>query len=276
MSIYFDQLFEDGCTMSSASYTLFGYLALKCVPDRPERDMFPLSRAALGAWKGSRGGTSRVGMAPQVIFHFAWYCVLHLEWDAAAAVLLQYDLYARPSEILQLRGRDLIPSVSAFNSPWGVLLGNSEFGETTKSGAQDDVVLADSPHRTWANKLLKHIGKLYIGHDDRIFQISLPQYEQLFRNFSKQSGLKMSLFTPHVVRHSGPSFDLINEYRTIETIQARGRWVSPHSAARYRKPGRLLMTAANLPASLRTYTEEPLHSALHRILSHSWAPPSDP
>lgn len=138
MSIYFDQLFEDGCT-------LFGYIALKSVPDRPERDMFPLSRAALGAWRGSRAGSSRVGMVPQVIFHFAWYCVQQCEFDAATAALLQYDLYARPSEILQLRGRDLIPAVPAFHSPWGVLFGNADYGETTKSGSRDDVVLPDSP-----------------------------------------------------------------------------------------------------------------------------------
>jgi hypothetical protein len=36
---------------------------------------------------------------------------------AATAAFLQFDLYARPSEILQLRGRDLIPSVAAFKSP---------------------------------------------------------------------------------------------------------------------------------------------------------------
>lgn len=163
MSIYFDQLFEDGCTLSTASYTLFGYIALKCIPDRPERDMFPLSRSALGAWRGSRAGSSRVGMVPQVIFHFAWYCVQLQQIHAATAALLQFDLYARPSEILQLRGRDLIPSVAAFQSPWGVLFGNSDFGECTKAGAQDDVVLADSPHRPWCKNILKHLGKFLAG-----------------------------------------------------------------------------------------------------------------
>eukprot|EP00435_Cladocopium_sp_Y103_P003230 s1575_g1.t1 len=271
MSIYFDHLFEDGCAMSAASYTLFGYLALKAIPDRPERDMFPLSRSALGAWRGSRAGSSRVGMVPQVIYHFACFCVRQSEYDAALAVLLQYDLYARPSEILQLCGRDLVPSVHAFQSPWGVLFGNSDCGETTKSGAQDDVVLADSPHRQWANKLLKHLGKFFAGQDVKIFQTTLPQYEQLLRNFSKQSGLRQGLFTPHVVRHSGPCFDLINEYRDFDAIQARGRWISPHSAARYRKPGRLLMTAASLPPKFRTFTEEPLHSALHRTSSATGA-----
>ena len=118
--------------------------------------------------------------------------------------------------------------------------------------------------------------KISCWKDAKVFQLTLPQYETLFRDFSKQSGLKAGLFTPHVIRRSGPSFDLINKYRDIDTIQSRGRWASAQSAARYRKPGRLLMTAANLPHKFRAYIEVPLHSALQQILSCSWALPRDP
>ena len=143
-------------------------------------------------------------------------------------------------------------------------------------GAQDDVVLADSPHRPWCRFILKHLGKYLVDSDSKIFQLTLAQYEQLFRDFSKQSGLKPGLFTPHVLRHSGPSFDLINKYCDIDTIQSRGRRASAQSAARYSKPGRLLMTAAKLPVKFRAYTEVPLHSAPQQILSFSWALPSAP
>ena len=99
--------------------------------------MFPLSRAALAAWRGSRAGGSRVGMVPQVIFHFAAFCIHNKATDAAAAaVLLQYDLYTRPSEILNLRGRDIIPSVHAFNSPWGILLGTLSLRNRPKLAQQ--------------------------------------------------------------------------------------------------------------------------------------------
>ena len=233
--------------------------------------MFPLSRAALGAWRRSRAGGSRVGMVPQVIFFFSAFCVEQGEMDAAGAVLLQYDLYTRPSEILNLRGRDIVPAVSAFGTAWGILIGNAEFGETTKTGNSDDVVLTDSPHRAWANTLLKHIGAHMAGLDRKVFNINLAQYENLFRVFSKKFGLRPGLFTPHVIRHSGPSFDLINEHRSFEAIQARGRWATSQSASRYRKPGRLLMTAAKLPPKFRAYTEAPLQQALQRLLIFSWA-----
>ena len=132
------------------------------------------------------------------------------------------------------------------------------------------MVLADSPHRSWANKLLRAIGRQVKQQDTKVFDLTLAQYEQLFRDFSKAVGLKTGLFTPHVVRHSGPSFDLINEYRSFEAIQARGRWAAPSSVNRYRKPGRLLMTAATLPKMFRTYTETPLHKALGLLLCTHW------
>ena len=62
--------------------------------------MFLLSRSALGAWRGSRAGSSRVDMVPQVIFHFAWFCIQVKQVHAVTTIFLQFDLYIRPSEIL--------------------------------------------------------------------------------------------------------------------------------------------------------------------------------
>lgn len=53
------------------------------IPDKAERDAFPLSWAALAAWEGSRAGASRVGVVPQVIDHFAACCVGNGCFDAA-------------------------------------------------------------------------------------------------------------------------------------------------------------------------------------------------
>lgn len=57
-------------------------------------------------------------MPPQVVFSFANFCIKHDARLAAAAVLLQYDLYLRPSEVLSISGRDIVRPVVAFGSPW--------------------------------------------------------------------------------------------------------------------------------------------------------------
>ena len=56
---------------------------------------------------------------------------------------------------------DIVKAVQAFGTPCGVLFGNADFGSVTKTGATDDVVLADSPHRPWCNDLLKFFVPLH-------------------------------------------------------------------------------------------------------------------
>ena len=270
MSVYFNDLFCDGEGINFASYTLFGWIALKMLPDKPERDLLPLARAALSAWRGLRPQRARVGVPPVVIHGFVSFCLKLGEVQAAVAALIQHDLYARPSEIVHLRGRDLVPPVRALNSHWGVVLGNSDFDEQTKTGTMDDVVLADSSHRPWCNKLLRHIsqGRLHLNHD--VFSLTLARYEDLCRQFSKQYRLQAGVFTPHTIRHSGPSYDAIHHLRTLSEIQQRGRWSCPGSVARYKRPGRLLLQASRLPPAFQSSSAFDLASSLTDIFSTSW------
>ena len=270
MSTYFNEQFEDDRSFSLGSYTLYGWIALKMVPTVPERDLLPLSRAALAAWKSQRPGNTRVGVPPQVIFAFAKFCVQRGCIHAAVAALLQYDLYARPSEILQISSLDLVFPVRGMSGHWGVIFGNSDRGERTKTGAIDDIVLADSMHRSWCNKLLQHVGTRARHHSCHIFNITLGQYEGWFRRFCLHFQLEAGAFSPHTVRHSGPSFDAIHRHRTLPEIQQRGRWESASSVARYKKPGRLLLQASRLPVALREYDANVLQSALSTIMSQSW------
>ena len=270
MAIYFNALFDDGEPMNTASYTLFGWIALRVIPHSPERDLMPLSRAALTAWRGACTSKMRVGLPPQVIYRFAAFCVSLNEHWAAAAVLLQYDLYARPSEILSVKGRDLVPPVPSMCLHWGVIFGNADHDEVTKAGSSDDVVLANSPHRGYAQKILQRFGKLFLHQDLPLFRGTLAQYESLFRKFSKQYKLKKSIFTPHCIRHSGPSFDAIHNHRTLAEIQSRGRWACQASVNRYKKPGRLLLEASKLPSALTDVKISVLHDTLSSVLSHTW------
>ena len=126
MSIYFHELFEADSSFNLASHTLFGWIALKMVPKQAERLLLPLARSALASWKSERPGETRVGVPPQVVMAFACYCVKHGCFQAAVAALMQYDLYARPSEILCIVGSDIVAPVRGMSNAWGVVFGNSE------------------------------------------------------------------------------------------------------------------------------------------------------
>ena len=77
--------------------------------------------------------------------------------QAAAALLLQLDTYARPSEIICLQRCDVIRPVSRQCNFWEFIAGNSETGGLTKTRTQDDTVLLDSLDRDYAPRLLKQI-----------------------------------------------------------------------------------------------------------------------
>lgn len=270
MSCYFNCLFEDDAPYNEGSYTLFGWIALKAIPRQPERELLPLARAALSAWRAARPGTTRVGVPPQVIFHFARYCVKHSEIHAAVAALLQFDLYARPSEILDISGVDLVRPVKSLSDTWGIILGNADRERRTKTGATDDIILADSPHRLWCGRLLQHVARGCLNIDVPVFSLTLAKYEDLFRHFSSLFKLPAGTFTPHTIRHSGPSFDAIHKFRTLTEIQQRGRWASPSSVQRYKKPGRLLLHASRLPDALKNDDPRIIQAALTDILRCPW------
>lgn len=152
------------------------------------------------------------------------------------------------------------------------MFGNSEFSRPRKKGTFDDAVFADSTCRPWCGDLIKRIYRC-LGHNSRpVFQITLSQYESKFRFFSKNFKLPSGSFFPHVLRHSGPSFDVIHCHRSLAQVQARGRWASSSSVARYRKPGRLLLQATKFPIRLQNYSSALSKSALATLLS-KWIPP---
>lgn len=247
LSVYFADLFEDGATYNTASYTLFGYILLKSDSDQPERSLYPRARQALKGWSSKCPQSSRTGADPQIWFLLASYIADHSP-PMAAALLLQLDTYTRPSEILSLRFRDVIRPVSKACCYWGIIIGNSEFGEKTKAGLQDDTVLLNSLDRTYAPDILKMVSKHCTGKSDLIFgHITLAQYEEAFRDASRSCGLQHFSFVPHSVRHSGPSIDFLHKSRTAEEIQTRGRWKAAKSTHRYQKPGQMLARMRKIP-----------------------------
>ena len=80
--------------------------------------------------------------------------------QASAAAAIQVDGYLRPGEVCNLRTTDVIrPRALAGKGygRWGVLLGNSAEGETTKTGQVDDTVIIGDKVRQWTASLLRSI-----------------------------------------------------------------------------------------------------------------------
>lgn len=262
---YIADLFDEGEPFNTGSYALYGYILLRVDEGTPEKDLFPRARGALKGWTSRRPQASRTGSDPLVWYLMADTLVL---WsvEAAAALLLQLDTYARPSEIVGLTRRDIISPVSRHCKYWGVIFGNSEVGELTKTGAQDDTVLLDSLDRSYAKDVITWVTKHCKSPAEPLFpHLDLSTYEKLFEKARKALKLQRFGLTPHEVRHSGPSADFLSRSRSGKEIQARGRWKSFKSVLRYQKPGQMQAKMNRLPADVWPKARLALPQVLRKI-----------
>ena len=184
---YFTDLFEDGAPYTSASYALFGCLLLRIDSELPERQLCPRACQALKGWQSKCPTSTRSGADPLIWYLMAEH-LCNICPQAAAALLLQLDTYARPSEILNVKRKDIVRPTSKHCKYWGIVFGNSESDELTKTNAQDDTVLQDSTDRSYAAILLERLFHATPSPDSFIFpDLSLAQYENHFTK-AKKSG----------------------------------------------------------------------------------------
>ena len=265
MACYFADLCEEGMTYNAASYTLFGYILLEANAPVPEKALFPKARGALKGWSSRFPQSSRTGADPLI-----WYLLaeemLKTSMEASAALLVQLDTYARPSEIVKLRRADVIRPVSKQCRFWGIIFGNSEFSEQTKVGLQDDTVLLDSFDRQFAATILELCYRSTSHPSDRLFPgLTLASYERVMKDATIEVGLGKFSFTPHGVRHTGPSIDFLQKARTAEQIMARGRWTCLKSVQRYQKPGRMLARMSKIPQHIWDQAKPSLDNVIKRL-----------
>ena len=265
---YFTDLFESGAPFNTASYTLFGYILLKtdeCVVDK---FLHPRARAALKGWSSRHPQGSRTGADPLIWFLIADH-IANKSPPAAAALLLQLDTYARPSEILKVKLRDVIAPSSRSCKYWGLIFGNSQYSEMTKTKQQDDTVLLDSLDRNYAPRVLKMVSSQCTQNEQLLFgAISLSQFEDLFKEARGAVGLASFSLTPHCVRHSGPSVDFLHRARSATEIQTRGRWKTQKSILRYQKPGQMLARMRKIPKEVWRKAESALTSTMRKLRQH--------
>ncbi|CAK0891907.1 unnamed protein product [Prorocentrum cordatum] len=160
--------------------------------------------------------------------------------EAADAAALAVDAYLRSAEVFALRAEDI---VDADDDVVAIKLGVQERNERTKTGVRQGVLI-DRPHiadMLRARKAAKKPGEL-------VFGCSVEAYRRALRKASDDIGI--AAFPAHSARHSGPSHDAAEGYRTVWAIQRRGRWASEKSVLRYMKTHALVAARAAVPAAV--------------------------
>ena len=245
---YLEMLFSDARHPVEGRYALHGYIFTHPVQHTVAKLRLPLAREALVGWVSRIPGRMR-DPAPE---HVIWLiCLTFLDMNMVAAALASaiiFDGYFRPSEVLDLDWR----SVARGRGAWAVVVGNSELGEVTKTKQQDDTVILGIGNRGWVVNAFRAWHSARGAPDSgRVFPLlTLAKLESLFRTATKKLGIAKFNVTPHVLRHSGPSNDVLQRRVTLPEVKKRGRWACDRSVARYEKSGRLLLKVQQMSAVL--------------------------
>ena len=101
--------------------------------------------------------------------------------------------------------------------------------------------LVDCRYHAWVHHTILTL--IFQAHrKTRLFgSLTLAQYERCF-----QQGMKALDITPHVIRRSGASNDLVQGRKTLKQIQKHGRWACCKSCRRYEKGALILQATAKL------------------------------
>ncbi|CAE8612690.1 unnamed protein product, partial [Polarella glacialis] len=236
------QQYEAGCQSWEGSYLVYGHQLLRHTG--LDSSCLPESKKALKGWKTGAPGRMRLPYPEEVILDVADFALGAGDGEAAMAIALQLDGYFRPSEVLNLTVKQVMPPARkagrAYAKAWGIVLAPAEDEKPTKTGQFDDSVLIGDIQHEWLGPLLELLIKNKTPEDKLFPSLSLASYERLFRDAMQKRYNKCIHVTPHSVRHSGPSNDKFHKRRSLLQIQKRGRWASPKSVARYEKEALLL------------------------------------
>ncbi|CAK0802132.1 unnamed protein product, partial [Prorocentrum cordatum] len=110
-------------------------------------------------------------------------------------------------------------------------------------GLKESLVL-DSIDLPWLGDLLAGLRR---GQSDRLlFGFKRALLGPALAKAAKAVRLEKLKITPHHMRHSGPSHDILFKRRSLPTVKARGRWLSGRTVRRYEAHGRLLQQQAQV------------------------------
>ena len=253
MTQFIHELCEDGRCFTDASYAVFGWIALRSDLHMAEKEQLPFAKQALKGWKSRFPPTSRAGVDLQLWDLVALQCARKMQFETAAAILIQGDTYLRPCELLALKKTNILqPQAVRRPEVWGVIIAPFEDGEPTKAGEFDDVVLFNTQQRLDTSAVVKSVFSANRGHAQLFPHLTYKKYCEQISQAAASLGLSALHLTPHILRHSGASHDAYHNIRDSQQIQERGRWKASRSVQRYKKPGRMLLQHGKVPRATWT------------------------
>ncbi|CAE7252533.1 AMY1.1 [Symbiodinium necroappetens] len=243
---YFDDMFLQGSSLAVGEKTIaaveFRFIEAKKGLLR--------ARRALKGWRKLRPPTSRLPLPKPVTYGIAMVLIAKGHRDMGVKTLVDFDLYLRPGESLDVRAKHVVrpvPKSGKQYQKYAVIIRDQELGRPDKTGTFDNTILLDNPEtESWLGPHLHRMARKVTG-ESPVFQFSSEAFRKQFQSAAEAIGLKH--LHPYQLRHGGASEDLNSRIRDHVAVRERGRWKTDSSLRRYAKTGKLQKMLGELKVS---------------------------
>ena len=176
----------------------------------------------------------------------------------ALMIILLFETYLRPSELLALTPEQIIEGVPNAQGAarWLTLLVHpEEHGVTNKVNEYDHSVPLDlQRHQFLVEPLISWTRRRPAGA--RLWTVEYPELAHMFSLAVQHASVDVLRPTLYGLRHGGASHDRSVRCRGLPEVQSRGGWRSFSSVRRYEKHGRLGAQLNKLAAKVRLRADQ--------------------
>ena len=184
--------------------------------------------------------------------------LIRMKQDVAALmVIILFETYLRPSELLAMKVDQIVPGspAAAGAARWLTFLVHpEEQGITNKVNEYDHSVPLDLPRQQF---LVRPILRWVRGRplDGRLWELDHAMLATFFSKAVTTAGVEVLRPTLYGLRHAGASHDRSVRARGLPEVQSRGGWRSFSSVRRYEKHRRLGAQLMKIDAAKRRHAE---------------------
>jgi len=241
---FFDSMYLEGYGPAVGRNALYGWIFFRTSLDSRQKHLFPRASRALKGWVKCAPQQVRDPLPYGVVCLIVQYFLRCGHTLAAAACLWQFDTYFRPSEVISLNSADIVPPAPAagrlYRHRWTVLVGNQIRRVRTKTRVVDGSIELGGSVRPYMRDIAAELARISAPNSRVFAELSLNDYEGLFRRAAKALNIMQLGVCPHALRHGGASHDAFSKARTLTEIRKRGQWRAFESVARYEKHGKIM------------------------------------
>ena len=253
-------LYFEGHNPSKGRLLLHGYFYAYTLEADHKYGMLPQSTRALKGWEKQIPSYCRDPLPWGAVCSMALNMIERKVPLVAAAMLLQFDLYARPAEILLLHKADLHepdPAADKDSQEFTtIVIASRGIARLPKTMESDSIVRVGNKARDFLKDVVWILRRTVVDEGQLIFPFSIDTYVNELRISAERLGLADFKITARMMRYSGPAHDAWLGIRTPHEIRKRGHWATLSSVRRYEKHDKLLRILAKIPLSLKKQFRE--------------------